>query len=237
METQLNIDRMKEMDYHNAHSSRHYVLENGKTTSHLRDFDVAVVCDGVGIDDKKGAALCPITPISRRKNGKSVLVISTPLTLETPQSWTVEGFNTVSSDDDSPRTPEQGVFNPFAPGPERLCLAPLSKKLVKERTKVVARRLDFDHVYEPLSSFKDEDIRLENILFETVYETILESILLKQTEDFLAENHGLEFSGCCTPTSSHPLTGISDTCPGAPPKATTRKSVNVDPGLCRRLEF
>ncbi|XP_074276994.1 uncharacterized protein LOC141600646 [Silene latifolia] len=232
MEPHLSIERMNQRDCCNADLLRCCTVKSDKTMSHLGDFG----SEG----ETKGATLCPITPIPCRKNGESVLVMSTPLSLESPPSSIVQSLDSTSSDEvvglgceDSPRTPEEGVFNPFAPGPEELCRAPLCKKTLKGTRRIVARRLDFDDVDEPHSLGEDDnvvEIRLEKILMETVYETILDAIILKQSED-------LELDGCSTPTSPLPLSGISETCPAAPTKLTERKSLKIDPGLCRKLEF
>ncbi|KAH9602991.1 hypothetical protein KSS87_011333 [Heliosperma pusillum] len=212
METHLSVERM-DMDCHNANQLSRCVLENGGLMSHLGSFEIVG-----GEGDAKGASLFPITPVPRVENGDLILVTSTSLSSESPQSSIVEdGLTSESSDEvvgsgceGSPRTPKQGVFSPFAPGPEEMCLAPC-KKIVKGSRRIVARRLNFDDVSKfPLSNEdgRDSEIQLEKMLLETVYETLLEAIILKLTEEFLTENQDLEFGGCGTPTLPPPLNGI-----------------------------
>ena len=203
----------------------------------------------------KLAALSPITPDPRRENGDSVSMNNSPLSSESPKSPNVDGFSPTESDgtvgsghDYSPRTPKDGVFDPFAPGPEEMLLAPMCKKLVKKPQKIVARRLDFHHDdYDgggddsPKSEEDGTELETlyEKTVLDAVYGTLLEAIVLKQTEDFLAENSpSVSESLSATPTSPPPsLTRIAETCPRAPMKAIPGKSRNIDPGLCRKLEF
>ncbi|XP_075639115.1 cyclin-dependent protein kinase inhibitor SMR11-like [Castanea sativa] len=145
------------------------------------------------------------------------------------------------TDDSSPRTPKDGVFDPFAPGPDDKALAPLCNKYPHEPKGIVARRLDFHSSVvaveagdcgngaEPLS---------DEVMFESVYENLLEAILSKQTEDVASEisNVYLDSDGCRTPPFAPRLTGIADTCPG-PPIKPAGQSRNIDLGLCRKLEF
>lgn len=203
----------------------------------------------------KLAALSPITPNPCRENGDSVSMTNSPLSSESPKSPNVDGFNSAESDgtvglgqDNSPRTPKDGVFDPFAPGPEEMLLAPMCKRLVKKSQKIVARRLDFldddddvdgDDSSKSGEEGKELEILLEKTILDAVYGTLLKAIVLKQTEDFVAENSpsGSE-SLLAAPTSPPPsLTWIAETCPGAPMKAMAGKSRNIDPGLCRKLEF
>lgn len=219
---------------------------NGNVLFHSRDSSTqSTEADGEGIT--KGAALCPITPTPCRENGDSVFVTSTPLSVESPQSPIVDGFNStineevVASDlDDSPRTPNEGVFDPFAPGPDEMLLAPICKKLVNESLKMVARRLDFDDIDQfPASKDDNEnaDTLSEKLLLESIYGSLLEAIILKQSEEHFAENQPLVLEALHTPTSPPPLVGVAETCPGAPLKAAGGKSRNIDAALCRKLEF
>ncbi|GMY25752.1 cyclin-dependent protein kinase inhibitor SMR11-like isoform X1 [Fagus crenata] len=145
------------------------------------------------------------------------------------------------SNDSSPRTPKDGVFDPFAPGPDDKALAPPCNKYFLEPKGIVARRLDFDSSFvaveagdcgdsaEPVS---DEEI------FESVYENLLEAILSKLTEDVASEISNVDWDsdGCKTPALAPRLNGIADTCPG-PPIKSAGKSRNIDLELCRKLEF
>lgn len=203
----------------------------------------------------KLAALSPITPNPCRENGDSVSMTNSPLSSESPKSPNMDGFNSTESDgtvgsgqDNSPRTPKDGVFDPFAPGPEEMLLAPLCKRLVKKSQKIVARRLDFlddgdddDDGDDSKSGEESKDLEIifEKTILDAVYGTLLKAIVLKHTEDFIAEHSPSESENLlAAPTSPPPsLNWIAETCPGAPMKAMAGKSRNIDPGLCRKLEF
>ncbi|XP_021767563.1 unknown protein 1-like [Chenopodium quinoa] len=218
---------------------------NGSVSFHLKDSGSPTTNGSEG--NVKGVALCPITPISCRENGDSVFVTSSPLSVESPQLPIVDGINSPRNEevaalglDGSPRTPNERVFDPFAPGPDEMLLAPIYKKLVKESRRIVARRLNFDDLDDFLVSKSDNenaDILTEKLLLESVYETLLEAIILKQSEETFAENQHLELENLHTPTSPPPLMGVAETCPGAPMKAAANKSRIIDAALCRKLEF
>ncbi|KAJ6708500.1 CYCLIN-DEPENDENT PROTEIN KINASE INHIBITOR SMR11 [Salix viminalis] len=140
----------------------------------------------------------------------------------------------------SPRTPKDGVFDPFAPGHEDKILAPQCKKYYDEARASVVRRLNFTSSFRALrnESFGDDVELSDEEMFESVYESLLEAIVLKQTEGALEEMTKLEWDSddCTTPPAAPILTGVPDTCPAAPLKRKG-KSRTIDLGLCRKLEF
>ncbi|XP_038702205.1 uncharacterized protein LOC119998830 isoform X2 [Tripterygium wilfordii] len=161
-------------------------------------------------------ALGPITPDSDRESGEvpdfgsPITVLrkpAKPLCFDLETSRNQDPFVSIDDSSSRPRTPKGGVFDPFAPGPDRLAPAPFC-------------------------------FMSEEEMFDALYENLLEVIVTKQAEDALSEisNIVCDFDACQTPPSAPRLTGIADTCPGAPIKPTG-KSRNFDLGLCRKLEF
>ncbi|OWM81585.1 hypothetical protein CDL15_Pgr007623 [Punica granatum] len=147
----------------------------------------------------------------------------------------------ISGEDDSPHTPKEDVFDPFAPGSEDLLRAPQCKKRLDEWRISVARRLNFGSSTEKPGKrphggngthMSDEE------MVEHVYKNLLETILENRIADILAEMSSMEWADedCKTPTSGPKLNGIAETCPGPPMKAAA-KSRNIDLSLCRKLQF
>lgn len=139
----------------------------------------------------------------------------------------------------SPRTPREVVFDPFAPGPEHLAMAPLNKRYNNQVRSSVARRLAFEFSLRFDECDRSDDVELitDEEMFESVYNNLLEAIVLKQTESFLAEASVIEWDSDSYRTPSPPyLTGIAETCPGAPMKSSA-VSRKIDLGLVRKLEF
>ncbi|QCE04690.1 cyclin-dependent protein kinase inhibitor SMR11-like [Vigna unguiculata] len=131
---------------------------------------------------------------------------------------------------DSPRTPEEGVFDPFAPGPDDMARAPNSNKYLDDYRNSVARRLNFQPSFDV--SQVDSDTLSDEDMVESVYENLLQVIFSKQAEEVLAQ---LSYY-CETPPSATRITVIADTCPGAPKKPAAPPR-NIDPRLCKKLEF
>ncbi|KAL2907120.1 hypothetical protein RDABS01_005830 [Bienertia sinuspersici] len=220
---------------------------NGNVMFHVKDMHTPTATAGVQGNIKR-SILCPITPTPNRENGDPCFITSTPLTMESPETPNEDHPNSTKPEEvvslvpnDSPRTPDEGVFDPFAPGPDAMLLAPICKRLLKESRKIVSRRLNFDDI-DDSPAYKDDnknaDTLSEKTLLECFYGNLLEAIILKQSEEFLAENRSLESEDHLhTPTSPPPTVGVAETCPGAPMKAAGGKSINIDPGLCRKLEF
>lgn len=200
---------------------------------------------------ENGASLGPMTPNHKRENGDFPFdSLSPPNSVSSPPEMVLE--SDYSKDDCSlngvaccsPRTPKSGMFNPFAPGPDDKMLAPLCKKYMSESRFSVARRLDFDSSDTPVLTVgkcgDEADVKLdEEMLLKLTYDSLLEFIVLMQTGGKPADifpSTPLDFDGFRTPTSAPRLTGIAETCPDAPRKRMS-KLLNLDMGLCRKLEF
>ncbi|KAJ6331409.1 hypothetical protein OIU76_009897 [Salix suchowensis] len=163
-------------------------------------------------------SLGPITPDSSKESGDFPLFSSVTLIKKLPRVLSFTSKTNKSEDlfdnFSSPRTPEDGVFDPFAPGHE-------------------------DNVLAPRWSFGDDaEFLSDEEMFESVYESLLEAIVLKQTEGALEEMSKLQRGSddCTTPPAAPKLTRIPDTCPGAPLKQKGKSRI-IDLGLCRKLEF
>ncbi|ESW06590.1 hypothetical protein PHAVU_010G060000 [Phaseolus vulgaris] len=195
----------------------------------------------------KAATDCavPITPEALTENGD--FQSQSPLTLSVVRKQLKRACihcdsdpgGCVNNDDDngngngrigSPRTPEHGVFDPFAPGPDNMARAPNSNKYLDDYRNTVARRLNFHPSFDVAQA--DTDTLSDEEMVESVYENLLQVIFSKQAEGFLAQlsDH------CETPPSAPRITGIADACYGAPKKPAAPPR-NIDPRLCKKLEF
>ncbi|KAJ1409670.1 hypothetical protein SESBI_22488 [Sesbania bispinosa] len=184
--------------------------------------------------------LVPVTPEAVRENED----FQSPLTLTVVRkqlklaSIDCERTNVRGRvDNGSPRTPKDGVFDPFAHGPDNMARAPQSNKYHEEYRNSVARSLNFQPqsllpCCDDAESISDED------MFESVYENLLQVIVSMQTEGVLAQMSSVEYDSddCKTPPSPFRFNGIADTCPGAPLKPAG-KPRNIQMGLCKKLEF
>ncbi|XP_061368501.1 uncharacterized protein LOC133311460 [Gastrolobium bilobum] len=186
--------------------------------------------------------LVPITPDSGRENGD----FQSPLTLTVVRKQLKlacidserNASGSVDNNNCSPRTPKDGVFDPFAHGPDYMARAPYSNKCLDESRIGVARQLNF-HVVQQQNPFHDAESLSDNDMFESVYENILQVIVSNQSEEgvsVLMSNVECDSVDCKTPPSPPHFTGIADTCPGAPRKPAC-KPRNIQPGLCKKLEF
>lgn len=197
-----------------------------------------------------GLSLSPITPDSNKENADLMSNFTSPLTLVVSPPTTVfysqpdqsesgdDSYMKVDDEIESPCTPKEGVFDPFAPGPDKLMLAPICMKYLEESRSFVARRLNFSSV---MTNKDPENVIIESgfeddMLLEAVYESLLEAIICKQAEDIVAAVDSTRCSSPETPPCAPRLTGIAETCPGAPLKAV-KKSRNIEMSLCRKLEF
>ncbi|XP_077215395.1 uncharacterized protein LOC143849959 [Tasmannia lanceolata] len=202
---------------------------------------------------KKGLRgdLGPETPVPERGSGEAFVGSDTPLTCVSSSVVEVSDGSEVMGLSCDIQTPKSHVFNPFAPGPEELAFAPRKKGLEEFRYRPVVRQLNFDsdfdsNVMDGDSDFDSnvmdgdsEDFSREKYFLESIYESLLDAIITKQAEGILTEDQpfGLEVSeGFKTPTKLPLLTGIADTCPGAPMKPAERAR-NFNLGICRKLEF
>ncbi|XP_058110799.1 unknown protein 1-like [Magnolia sinica] len=191
-----------------------------------------------------GCNLAPVTPVADRANREALAGSDTPITWVSspPIAVTSKSDGTGSMDSDSGiRTPKRRVFDPFAPGPDELMFAPRKKPLEESRTRTM-RRLNFESYGDFMESAGEndlEDVHEEKFL-ESVYESFLDAIVSNQAEGILAENQSLELGFCDglkTPTSSPFLTGIAETCPGAPMKPAAKARNLLGISTCRKLEF
>ncbi|XP_068669314.1 unknown protein 1-like [Aristolochia californica] len=203
-------------------------------TAHIKDakhwnvFD----CNPVG----------PVTPLPDRGNVIALAGSETPLTSTSASSTSLrltssngdEMELTGSSPDVG--TPKSHVFNPFAPGPEEMNLAPRKMPLEESRSRV-ARRLLFDSDCNSVESLGEE---YEESLLDAIYESILDFVLSKQVAEISSLNLPLECSLLNvfqTPRHLPRLTGFADTCPGAPMKPLGGSRVFTHTSLYRKLEF
>ncbi|KAI9107971.1 hypothetical protein K1719_020844 [Acacia pycnantha] len=200
---------------------------------------------------ESNGSLVPITPEVDRENGDIRIDLQSPLTVmkkpfklpDIDSKSKENGFKAVGLvDNGSPKTPQDGVFDPFAPGPEIMARAPLCKKYANDLRGCAARRLDFNpssDAVQPKSSGYDEESLSDQEMFESVYENLLEFILSTQAEAMLAEISSsvvYDPADCKTPPSAILLNGIVDTCPGAPVKPVNKQRI-IPVGLRRKLEF
>ncbi|XP_047980264.1 unknown protein 1-like [Salvia hispanica] len=141
-------------------------------------------------------------------------------------------------------TPKETLFDSFAPGSDKLLLAPRRLKYRDESHSHVVRRLNFaSSLIEEFDNVADDggEEDEEQRLFEIVYGTIMDAISKEQGAPTstplltgIAETHPKEEQG--TPRSMPLLTGIAETCPAAPIKsATTRQQCIIDKDICRKL--
>ncbi|KAA3490201.1 Regulatory-associated of TOR 1-like protein [Gossypium australe] len=197
----------------------------------------------------KESSLGPITSDANRGIGEFPYKFnSPPIEVKNAQNHshfdpdtTINQESMVSVNHGSPRTPKDGIFDPFAPGPEGMVFAPSYWKYVDEMRITFARRLNFDISVGTVGSVNHRtaaDSISDEEMFESDYENLLEVIVSNQAEGFLIEFSNIECDsdGSKTPPSAPCLNGASDTCPGAPIKLTERSSVIVL-GFCRKLEF
>ena len=191
------------------------------------------------------APIEPSTPDADRESSDFPSDSKSPLTqVVTSRALVLSSSDPLEPPLCSPRTPKDGVFDPFSPGPAHLALAPVCRKCFSGSVGFVARRLQFDSSSSASSSSslqfvesEEEQTITDSELLEAVYENLLELIISHQAESSLAmiTSSHTDSLDCNTPPASF-ITGIAQTCPAAPVKPS-RKSRNLDLGLCRKLEF
>ncbi|KAG6603511.1 hypothetical protein SDJN03_04120, partial [Cucurbita argyrosperma subsp. sororia] len=191
------------------------------------------------------APIEPSTPDADRESSDFPSDSKSPLTqVVTSRALVLSSSDPLEPPLCSPRTPKDGVFDPFSPGPAHLALAPVCRKCFSGSVGFVARRLQFDSSSSASSSSslqfvesEEEQTITDSELLEAVYENLLELIISHQAESSLAmfTSSHTDSLDCNTPPASF-ITGIAQTCPDAPVKPS-RKSRNLDLGLCRKLEF
>lgn len=197
------------------------------------------------LSTKPSVPLGPVTPDFTREGGDHVDGCCSPVW---SSRYRNRCFNSQLFDDlvytneGSQQTLWGLEFDPFAPGPDELMLAPQCKKYFTDSRVKVTRQLNFDETL----NFNEDVVHSDNVgmvsedemLFELLYNSLLEIITSKQEEDlYLKTSTPLSDSdGYKTPTSAPHLSGVSDTCPGAPMKSASRYK-RIDKGLCKKLIF
>ncbi|KAL9254585.1 hypothetical protein AKJ16_DCAP05353, partial [Drosera capensis] len=242
----LGSGTLQQGEDHSADSFKHDSVSNGTVMTAGSEDCIKHLCMTDGRANDKGDPVVPNTPNPLPEYASPLSDSMTPpfvVSAHLPNSACIEERSNMddASSDETPRTAQGSMFNPFAPGPDGMLLGPLRKNFHKELRNVVARRLLFydssDAVTVAMDSY-DEDY-VEDMLQELVRGTFLEAILLYQTELFLAEHNQSHNQTHQTPLLHPPAIGTGHTCPGAPmrSKPDRRISVTVINGLCRKLEF
>ncbi|XP_031093881.1 uncharacterized protein LOC115998442 [Ipomoea triloba] len=198
---------------------------------------------------KPADSIVPPTPDLKQETGEYAVDFISPIScLPKAICFSSQDGIISSNGDDSPRTPKESVFDPFAPGPEELLLAPLCLK----KSAGVARMLNFEECgrvlnFEECGRVLNFDACSENDstvnamtndeqLLGKLSRMLLQIVVSKHTEEFLAGIPNQVSDGGRTPTSPPLLTGIAETCPAAP-KKTERKFISIDKDLCKKLDF
>uniref|UniRef100_A0A2P2NFF5 Uncharacterized protein MANES_08G167300 n=1 Tax=Rhizophora mucronata TaxID=61149 RepID=A0A2P2NFF5_RHIMU len=215
-------------------------LESQSFQKHLEKIDPSEASNTIV---QAEPSLGPCTPDTNKENGDFPLDLNSPVTVpkKVLSSTSKSDRNEDLDNGTSPQTPKDGVFDPFASGPNRMILAPHCKKYFDEARASVARRLNFTSAFKALRNktcYADPECLTDEEMFESVYENLLEAIVSDLTESALAKIPDIEWDsdGCRTPPSAPQLNGLAETCPGAPLRPTGRSRI-IDLGLCRKLEF
>ncbi|XP_059305196.1 uncharacterized protein LOC132056841 [Lycium ferocissimum] len=194
---------------------------------------------------KPSDPLGPITPDSIREGGDHVDGCCSPVSSSRHRTLCFNSQlydNPVYSNKGSPRTPKGLGFDPFAPGPDKLMLAPQCKKYFTDSQAKVMRQLSFEESMNFNGDVDHSDnvgtVSEDEMLFEMLYTSLLEVITSKQKEDLhsKASTQLSDSDGCTTPPSAPRRSGVADTCPAAPMKPAYRFN-NIDKGLCKKLIF
>nr|GMC95508.1 cyclin-dependent protein kinase inhibitor SMR11 [Ipomoea batatas] len=194
----------------------------------------------VQLAKKPADSIVPPTPDLKQETGEYAVDFISPIScLPKAICFSSQDGIISSNGDDSPRTPKESVFDPFAPGPEELLLAPLCLK----KSTGVARMLNFEECGRVLNfdacSEKDSTVNAmtnDEQLLGNLSRMLLQIVVSNHTEEFLAGIPNQVSDGGRTPTSAPLLTGIAETCPAAP-KKTERKFISIDKDLCKKLDF
>ncbi|XP_055812801.1 uncharacterized protein LOC129882511 [Solanum dulcamara] len=186
---------------------------------------------------KPSDPLGPITPDSTREGGDHVDGCCSPVwsSLHRTCYFNSQHFG------DLVYTKGLG-FDPFAPGPDEPMLAPQCKKYFTDSRAKVTRQLNFEETLNFSEHVDHSDnvgtVSEDEMLFELLYNSLLEVVTSKQKEDLYskASTPLSDSDGYKTPTSASHLSGVSDTCPGAPMKPASHYK-RIDKGLCKKLIF
>ncbi|XP_075499847.1 unknown protein 1-like [Primulina tabacum] len=143
--------------------------------------------------------------------------------------------------DNGSKTPKDSIFDPFAPVHDKFMLAPRSKKCVEESRNNIVRWLNFSSTTNLVSWNQEaynDTISEEEHMFDIVYSDLLDVITSERTKEIASESlcQVSDSDGFCTPKFAARLTGIAETCPGAP-KRSISKYRNIGKKLCRKLEY
>ncbi|KAL0916172.1 hypothetical protein M5K25_013663 [Dendrobium thyrsiflorum] len=137
------------------------------------------------------------------------------------------------------RTPAESKFDPFAPGPDDLMLAPKKMKgSCMPRRHALSRDLTIDSE-ETAETDLTEDPSAEECFSELIFSSLLELIISTKLMEISVnkqEADSDQTEECKTPTSLPLLTGFSETCPPAP-RRPTLFSKRFDHSICRKLDF
>ncbi|GAA0161145.1 hypothetical protein LIER_39175 [Lithospermum erythrorhizon] len=118
---------------------------------------------------------------------------------------------------------------------ENLMLASFSSGIKLKSNLSVARTLRFD-LDTNFVEFSEDVIDFDEIIFESIYSSIMEVIMLNQINE---NDKGLCHISCSygfrTPIGPR-VSGLGHTCPAAPVKTSKRRRI-VDNKICRKLEF
>ncbi|KAL2481812.1 Uncharacterized protein Adt_34778 [Abeliophyllum distichum] len=192
-------------------------------------------------------SLEPVTPDSNPESGDQFHRFASPLTIHSsspnfPCFSPYQNNHPNFPNEDSPRTPKENVFDPFAPSPDKLLLAPHCGKCMEKSWINVVRQLNFKSTSN-LFRYANHEVNKDTILdeeklFESLYGALLEAIISEQTVELVAKalTQFSESGVFRTPTSAPRLSGVADTYPGAPLKSSSKFRV-IDKELCRKLEF
>ncbi|KAK1384134.1 hypothetical protein POM88_021869 [Heracleum sosnowskyi] len=142
--------------------------------------------------------------------------------------------------EDSPRTPKDAIFDPFASGPEGLLLAPFFRKC---RTSTLNLGSSFKCNFTEQCESNAERIP-ENRLMEDAYDELLELAIMSTR----VEEISVSDDRCTTPTSENHVHDDAEKCPDAPARTTenlkntgkvsSKKKLDFNTaGLSRKLEF
>lgn len=136
------------------------------------------------------------------------------------------------------QTPAESKFDPFAPGPDHLMLAPRkTKSSYNPLQQVLSCDLSIDS--EESETDLTEIPNAEEYFSELIFSSLLELIISTKLMEISVNNQEAESDQaeeCKTPTSLPILTGFADTCPPAPRRPTLFLK-RFDHSICRKLDF
>lgn len=191
----------------------------------------------------------PVTPDSNRETMVMIMDMVSP---------SIEAAVVVCSEagdnGDSPRTPKDTLFDPFAPGSELLLNAPLPKTHSEDSHGKIFRRLVYGLGKKYRLNIDEGDVEgegegeggaeseVERSMVRNLYGDLLEVIAYVQAEEVLAAFPEELDDGSDSSTPSFLVfNGIAETCPPAPRRKVDddemKTSVGFDTSLCKKLEF